>query len=79
MISNSIKNIVRFHRKKAGLSQKKLADLAGLGKTVVYDIEQGKLTIRFDTLLKLLTVLNISIEFCSPFMEEVSKDMYEKS
>lgn len=35
-------SIIRGHRKKAGLTQKELADLAGLGKTVIFDIEKGK-------------------------------------
>lgn len=65
-----IGKIIRFHRKKAGLTQHQLADLAGLGKTVVFDIEKGKQTIQYETLLKILAVLNISLEFHSPFMNE---------
>jgi HTH-type transcriptional regulator/antitoxin HipB len=65
-----IKYIVKYHRKKSGLTQKELADLAGVGKTVVFDIEKGKKTIRFSTLLKVLNVLNISIEFKSPLISE---------
>jgi transcriptional regulator with XRE-family HTH domain len=42
MITNEIGNIIRFHRKKSGLTQKALADIAGVGKTVVFDIENGK-------------------------------------
>ena len=58
--------MVRKHRKLTGLSQAELAKLAGVGKTVVYDIEAGKRSIRFDTLEKILTVLNIKIIFESP-------------
>jgi DNA-binding XRE family transcriptional regulator len=36
-----ISDIVLFHRKKSGLSRNQLADLAGVGKTVIYDIEKG--------------------------------------
>lgn len=60
---------VLIHRKKAGLSQKSLADLAGVGKTVVYDIEKGKDTVRFNTLEKVLDVLNISIELKGPLTQ----------
>lgn len=63
-----LKNIIRFHRKKAGLSQNELAVLSGLGKTVIFDIENGKETIRLSTLKSVLKVLNIKISFTSPLM-----------
>ena len=68
-----ISDIVLFHRKKSGLSRNQLADLAGVGKTVIYDIEKGKETIRFSTLQKVLKVLNIKITFTSPLMEVVNE------
>ncbi len=61
--------VIRFHRKKSGLSQAELALLAGLGKTVIFDIEKGKQSIRYDTLLKVMKVLNISFQFKSPLMD----------
>jgi HTH-type transcriptional regulator / antitoxin HipB len=64
-----LSEIVLFHRKKSGLSRNQLSDLAGVGKTVIYDIEKGKETIRFSTLQKVLTALNIKIAFASPLME----------
>lgn len=69
MNQNQLAAIIRFHRKKSGLSQAELAMLAGLGKTVIFDIEKGKQSIRFDTLLKVLEVLNIKIQFQSKLME----------
>ena len=68
-----LNEIVLFHRKKSGLSRNQLADLAGVGKTVIYDIEKGKETIRFSTLQKVLTALNIKITFTSPLMEVLSE------
>lgn len=65
--------IVRYHRKRSGLSQLELAKLAGVGKTVVFDIEKGKTSIRLTTLAKVLKVLNISIELKSPLMSEFEK------
>lgn len=56
-----IGKIVRFHRKKSNLSQAELATLAGVGKTVIYDIEKGKKTIRLNTLNKVLVTLNIKL------------------
>lgn len=66
---NTIGTIVRNHRKKAGLSQAKLAQMAGVGKTAVFDVEKGKQTVQLDTLLKIMQVLNISVALHSPLME----------
>jgi HTH-type transcriptional regulator/antitoxin HipB len=63
--------LVRACRKKVGLSQAELARLAGVGKTVVFDIEKGKTTIRMDTLLRVLGVLSIRIELHSPLGDVV--------
>jgi HTH-type transcriptional regulator/antitoxin HipB len=52
-------NVIRQHRRLAGLSQLALAKLASVGKTVIFDIEHGKETVQFDTLKKVLTVLYI--------------------
>ncbi len=59
---------IRYHRKKSGLSQSGLAALAGVGKTVVFDLEKNKPSVRLDTLLKVLRVLNIGVFFRSPLM-----------
>jgi y4mF family transcriptional regulator len=63
-----IGKIVRFHRRQSGLSQAALARLAGVGKTVVFDIEQGKTTVKLSTLVKVLAALNIRLELISPLM-----------
>ena len=64
-------DIIKMHRKAARLSRVQLADMAGVGKTVVYDIEKGKETIQLDTLRKILKVLNIKIELTSPLMDNL--------
>jgi HTH-type transcriptional regulator / antitoxin HipB len=63
-------NTIREHRKAAGLSQLQLAEMAGVGKTVVFDIEKGKETIQLDTLRKILAVLNITVKLTSPHMDQ---------
>ncbi len=68
MNMGQIGQMLRFHRKKAGLSREELAHLAHLGKTVIFDIEKGKLSVRLDTLLKIMDILNIKMEFQSPLM-----------
>jgi HTH-type transcriptional regulator / antitoxin HipB len=59
--------MVKEHRKATGLSQLDLANIAGVGKTTIFDIEKGKETIRFDNVVRVLEVLNIKIEFLSPY------------
>ena len=63
-----LSEIVLFHRKSSGLTREQLADLAGVGKTVIFDIEKGKETIRFSTVQKILKVLNVKIIFSGPLM-----------
>lgn len=43
MNKDKIAEMIRFHRKKSGLSQAELGFIAGLGKTVIFDVEKGKL------------------------------------
>jgi HTH-type transcriptional regulator / antitoxin HipB len=68
---------LKKHRKAAGLSQLQLAEMAGVGKTAVFDIEKGKETIQLDTLRKILSVLNIKVQLTSPIMNQIVID--EKS
>jgi HTH-type transcriptional regulator/antitoxin HipB len=46
-----------------------LAKVAGVGKTVIFDIEHGKESVQFDTLKKVLEALNIRFVFQSPLIE----------
>lgn len=59
---------VESHRKKSGLNRIALASLAGVGKTVIYDIENAKSTVRLSTIIKVLNVLNIKIKLTSPLI-----------
>lgn len=63
--------MVKEHRKKAGLTQLELANLAGVGKTTVFDIEKNKETVRWNNLMAVLRVLNIKVEFKSPMIKYV--------
>jgi y4mF family transcriptional regulator len=69
MTPNEIAKTVHYCRKQSGLSQHELAKLAGVGKTVVFDIEKGKETVQLNTLLKVLDVLNIRMKFETPFAQ----------
>ncbi len=73
--SDPLPQMVRFHRKKSGLSQAELASLAGVGKTVIFDIEKGKPSVQLDTLRKVLHVLNITLLLQSPLVETDPKEL----
>ena len=72
-----IGDVIKYHRKKAGLSQKSLADIAGIGKTVVFDIEKGKETVQFKSLINVFNALNINISLESPLMERWKNGIVE--
>lgn len=67
-------SIIKRHRKAANLTQLELAELAGVGKTVVFDIEKGKETVKIQTLRKVLKVLNIEMRFTSPLLDNRNID-----
>ncbi len=73
MRPDEIGDMVRYHRKRSGLSRQALADLASVGKTVIYDIEKGKETIQLKSLLCVLAVLNIQLRLDAPFKSEIDK------
>ena len=66
----TLASIIRKHRKAANLSQMQLAEMAGVGKTVVFDIEKGKETVKLDTLRKILKILNLKVQLISPLLNE---------
>ena len=66
MINFDLGQFINEHRKAAGLTQIQLADLAGIGKTTVFDIEKNKKSVRWDSLMAVLDVLNIDVQFISP-------------
>lgn len=77
--TQELAQIVRMHRKAAKLSRVQLAEIAGVGKTVIYDIETGKESVQMDTLQKILKVLNIRILLKSPLMDSLQNAEDEKS
>ncbi len=75
----SIGSIIKYHRKKSGLTQQGLANLAGAGLTPIKQAEAGKKTIQLDTLLKIFAVLNIQILLHSKMMKSYESEPNEKS
>ena len=76
--SQQLSRVVKMHRKAAKLSRVRLAEMAGVGKTVIYDIENGKESIQLNTLRKILKVLNVRIELISPLMDHLHNIDNEK-
>jgi HTH-type transcriptional regulator/antitoxin HipB len=78
MQAQDLADVIRMHRKAAKLSRVQLAEIAGVGKTVIYDIENGKESVQLDTIRKILKVLNIKIVLTSPLMENIHNTLDEK-
>ena len=74
----TLARIIKQHRKAAHLSQLQLAELADVGKTVVFDIEKGKETVKLATLRKVLKVLNIKVLLLRPLMKNDQINDYEE-
>jgi HTH-type transcriptional regulator / antitoxin HipB len=70
--------IILRHRRAAKLSRNELAELAGVGKTVIYDLENGKETVQLDTLRKILKVLNIEVQMTGPLVHTINQLEHEK-
>ncbi len=63
-------NYIRTLRKKSGLTQIQLAEMVGVGKSVIFDLEKGKETVQLSTLVKILSGLNIKVKLVSPLEPE---------
>lgn len=57
----NLSELIKNHRKRAGLTQLELAELAGVGKTLVFNVEKNLSNIQLENLMKILKVLNIKI------------------
>jgi HTH-type transcriptional regulator / antitoxin HipB len=66
--------VIRYHRRRAGLSRGALADLAGVSEKSIYEVEKGKGTVRLDIVNALLTSLNIKVRLDGPLMEQFAAE-----
>jgi y4mF family transcriptional regulator len=65
-MAETLGEMVREHRRRARLTRMQLARMAGVGKTTIFDIENGKQSVHLDKVLAILKVLNISVHLESP-------------
>ncbi len=57
-------------RRKAGLTQQQLADLAGVGRTAIWQLEHDRVTARFATIQAVCGVLNIRLRAHLPYRDD---------
>jgi y4mF family transcriptional regulator len=73
-MTRHLAELIRFHRKRSGLTQLELAEMAGVGKNLVYELENGKQSVSLDNLIKVLQVLNVDLDFQSPLRDSFLKE-----
>ena len=69
-----ISEFVRTRRKAGGFSQEELADLAGVGRNFVSDLEQAKPTVRMDAVNKVLVVFGKTLGIVDAPKEETDEN-----
>lgn len=60
---SDIAALVRRERKAQGATQIELAQLANVGVRFLRDVEDGKPSVHFGKLMRVLTMLGITVEF----------------
>ena len=70
MRAEELGNLITFHRRRAGLTQIGLAELSGVSRSVVQDLEAGKGRTVWEHLSSILTILNIELEPVGPLIDD---------
>lgn len=70
MHTEQLSSLIRYHRKKAQLTQSELAELAGVSRTVVQDLETCKGRTTWGNLMSVLSILNISLQPVGPLVDQ---------
>ncbi|MBR1908539.1 helix-turn-helix transcriptional regulator [bacterium] len=74
---NQIGEVIKYYRKKSGLTQAELAEKIGLSEKHVSKIERGQNIIKLDTFLKMAEILNFTLEDFG--LQKTSTDSPNKS
>lgn len=64
--ASDIAEIVKKERKAQRVTQVQLAQLSNVGTRFVRDIEDGKASLQFDKLLRVLETLGIAVSLTTP-------------
>ena len=67
---------IRICRERKGLTQEKLAELAGLSTKHISKIELGKINIKIETLIKIANSLDVSTDILLRNFLECDNDLY---
>lgn len=62
-VDSKFPDLVARRRRELGMSQRRLAQKAGISNTTVHFIEQGRVSPRRDTMAMLCEALGLSLEF----------------
>lgn len=60
---SDIASIVRRERKAQGATQIELSQMANVGVRFLRDVEDGKPSVHFDKLMRVVSILGITVEF----------------
>jgi predicted transcriptional regulator len=70
MHSEQLGSLIRFHRKKAGLTQVELAALSGVSRFVVQELEAGTGRTTWKHVGSVLEILNLELNPHGPLVAE---------
>jgi HTH-type transcriptional regulator / antitoxin HipB len=65
--------VVQKHRRAAGMTQVEAARRAGVGPRFYGELENGKVTVRLENVLKVLAGLGLRLLVAQPSMEEAGE------
>lgn len=69
---NELSVLIIEARKAQGLSQRELAELAGVGETVIYKLESGRGDVTLSSFVAVLKAVGFDLRCRSPLGGEVS-------
>lgn len=72
-----IGSTLRLMRKRQGLTQAEAAGLTGVGVRFMSELENGKPTVRLETLIKVLRGYGLRIQLVGPGLAAFEADVHE--